>query len=470
MAQEVAQGDEAAAEAAVRRMAVVGAVVEGSRLVLREEELVVAVYVLLMALPGFFFDSKRQRFFPEGTVLSDSSEGEEVKDVEDGANCRARPATHASARTWPALIRHRETAGGADTKSRVNALCSQGLRVRGWTRPSSRVFLERVADLMVFWSLDEVWVRPREPPNVDGQGVLHLAQHAGMTGTPHDNLLAERNPVFPALHDINSVECVLSNRAAAVAVTSRFRLMVTVREPGTFEEKFRTHESLPSSLLPNCLAWGRDASVLSVVGANGHSYVMSDISDDGCVRRVLKEDASVGVFAQSFADNNKVILRGHRNGKMSFVDLRGPKTVLFDQVPRSGTTVHSAGWLRPLEFTDDQSVIVCATNASAGSRSGLLLFDRRFGKGPVSEFPGHITSHRHQNRPCVDPDETLLAAVGHDSSMRVWDLRTGRRLHALPLSSPHGALDLATPVRCSISRAPGIELWASVGPLTTLIS
>eukprot|EP00515_Schizochytrium_aggregatum_P019335 CAMPEP_0202102578 /NCGR_PEP_ID=MMETSP0965-20130614/4394_1 /ASSEMBLY_ACC=CAM_ASM_000507 /TAXON_ID=4773 /ORGANISM="Schizochytrium aggregatum, Strain ATCC28209" /LENGTH=111 /DNA_ID=CAMNT_0048671349 /DNA_START=20 /DNA_END=355 /DNA_ORIENTATION=- len=78
----------------------------------------------------------------------------------------------------------------------------------------------------------------------------------------------------------------------------------------------------------------------------------------------------------------------------------------------------------------------------------LIKLDRRKPTKPLLVYSGHVMSHIARQA-AVSPDEKLLAAVGQDKRIRVWDVRTGAMLHNSPVAD--ASLDLrkvSLAIRC----------------------
>ncbi|KAJ3922389.1 hypothetical protein F5877DRAFT_33868 [Lentinula edodes] len=175
-----------------------------------------------------------------------------------------------------------------------------------------------------------------------------------------------------------------------------------------------------------------------ILGAKGKAVYIPDIDISGSVQH-LSNPQNSDVFALDRDEN--LIYTGLRNGSIIRHDLRvSPNKhdgqLLFNSrfTPSKNSTSPSP--VLYLKLVKDSQLLVSRMNGE------LCTYDTRF---PVHSTPSQIfTGHRNSGI-CIDPMHEFLFAAGEDRCIRGWSLRTGKALH--------GNSSVAASVPASTSRS-----------------
>lgn len=110
---------------------------------------------------------------------------------------------------------------------------------------------------------------------------------------------------------------------------------------------------------------------------------------------------------------------------------------LWDSATGKLQTIYKgrSSFIRALAFSADGSTLL---SGGGGDFDGLSLWDVKSGE-LVKEFPEHL---HDISAGAISPDGTMIASASFDSTVDVWDITTGNKIHFLALS-PEVILGLA---------------------------
>ncbi|KAI0769140.1 hypothetical protein BD413DRAFT_560053 [Trametes elegans] len=157
----------------------------------------------------------------------------------------------------------------------------------------------------------------------------------------------------------------------------------------------------------------------AVGGRQGPMYFF-DAEQDQFVRWKGKSDT----FSLCFQDQNLLYI-GMRSGKVGRWDLRQPNTHPDTVINMSEKDIQIGGApVQHLRLIHQYGMLV------ETMRGDLEVHDLRFLQGatPMLQFQGHVSSYEQKPGLTIDPSEDFLFAGGGDCRLRVWSLRTGRRV------------------------------------------
>ncbi|KAF8827776.1 hypothetical protein HHX47_DHR4000240 [Lentinula edodes] len=180
-----------------------------------------------------------------------------------------------------------------------------------------------------------------------------------------------------------------------------------------------------------------------ILGAKGKAVYIPDIDISGSVQH-LSNFQNSDVFALDRDEN--FVYTGLRNGSILRHDLRVSSNkhdgqLLFHSrfTPSKNSTSPSP--VLYLKLVKDSQLLVSRMNGE------LCTYDTRFPvhSTPSQIFTGHRNSVTQKLGICIDPMHEFLFAAGEDRCIRGWSLRTGKALH--------GNSSVAASVPASTSRS-----------------
>ncbi|GAW06493.1 Dual specificity phosphatase ibp1 [Lentinula edodes] len=166
-----------------------------------------------------------------------------------------------------------------------------------------------------------------------------------------------------------------------------------------------------------------------ILGAKGKAVYIPDIDISGSVQH-LSNFQNSDVFALDRDEN--FVYTGLRNGSILRHDLRVSSNkhdgqLLFHSrfTPSKNSTSPSP--VLYLKLVKDSQLLVSRMNGE------LCTYDTRFPvhSTPSQIFTGHRNSVTQKLGICIDPMHEFLFAAGEDRCIRGWSLRTGKALHGI---------------------------------------
>jgi hypothetical protein len=140
------------------------------------------------------------------------------------------------------------------------------------------------------------------------------------------------------------------------------------------------------------------------------------------------------VFRVQFADGNRTLLLGSRDGRIRQWDLRAPSPHIVnadDSDDDDSANTESISARMPMLkcasavtwFAHPGSSSACIEHqlVVACMQSRLQLWDRRWVRGPVMELQGHSNSH-HMLGCAISSDGSHVLAAGDDGRIRAWSV------------------------------------------------
>jgi len=369
---------------------------------------------------GYFLCPKRNRYFPNGTILSDDDEP--VMLVEESTIPKQEKS----------VFRH-----------------TMALQLMGCRNPASlqRDITEDALNSISRMELANI-PNPREfdiSPTSQFAWTSHSGQLLNIANPTQSSLEFEKSVHWGLYDEQTSVDAVpvcenhiqwsktSHNNTSHLALSSATGRGYVVRLIAVPLEECQSRSCLRNTFLfPNSgtcrgIAWAKGSDRLSVASDKGKTGHIISLLGDASVTEVvpsLKSDC----FTQCFVDFDQVLLSGCRNGKIMSVDLRSRR--IASQVARADGG--SVSWIYPI--ADDTEILVSCTTSgspalSKADRRMMATADGRF--KPTMTFSGHVVSHRHDNIPGVDAAHSFISAKGEDGKLRIWNVQSGKCLNSM---------------------------------------
>ncbi|KAJ3777490.1 WD40-repeat-containing domain protein [Lentinula raphanica] len=164
-----------------------------------------------------------------------------------------------------------------------------------------------------------------------------------------------------------------------------------------------------------------------ILGAKSKAVYIPDINESGYIQYLYNSQNS-DIFALDRDEN--IVYTGARNGSITRHDLRVPSEKhghwLFQSRFSAQNNNRQPSSVSYLKLVKQSELIVSQMNGE------LCTYDTRFPlqNSPSRQFRGHRNSVTSRLGICVDPAHDFLFAAGEDYCIRGWSLRTGQALHA----------------------------------------
>ncbi|KAJ4482281.1 hypothetical protein J3R30DRAFT_3286341 [Lentinula aciculospora] len=359
-------------------------------------------------LPGFYFDTERNRYFPlSSRSFSASTPGSSTQQNTFGKRPCIEPETVDTA--TPHTVHRRNRLSSQTLDSRILNQ-SRDIHCSRLASTSRFDFCQTASfgDITEFCSATSEDGLTRRYIG-DNKGWLYTCSVAEMYMWPPEVNLHSHSQVSSIR--VSGQRCVATcfGPVTKVAVQD---LHVSGRT--TLITLNQVHDVRASHLQNNAL----------ILGAKGKAVYIPDIDVSGSVQHLSNRQNS-DIFALDRDEN--LVYTGARNGSITRHDLRVPSDKLSGQwlfQSRFAAAQNSAApsSVLYLKLVKDCQLLVSQMDGK------LCTYDTRFPvqNTPSRIFRGHRNSVTQKLGICIDPMHDFLFAAGEDRRIRGWSLRTGK--------------------------------------------
>ncbi|KAJ3764343.1 WD40-repeat-containing domain protein [Lentinula raphanica] len=352
-------------------------------------------------LPGFYFDTERNRYFPLSSRPSSSTSATRSSTQRNGPERkRFRIETEANEPTVPRTIFH-------------------------WTRTLPYSTTQRLFDCSLSSATRcNSLITHQSATTEDGLTRRYIGDDRGWFYTG----VVAQTYMWPPDINLHSQSEVSSIKVSGqTCVTTCFGPITKVavqdlRVSGrtTLLTFNKVHDVRGSHF--------QDGSL--ILGAKNKAVYIPDINESGYIQYLYNSQNS-DIFALDRDEN--IVYTGARNGSITRHDLRVPSEKhghwLFQSrfsAQNNSRQPRQASSVSYLKLVKQSELIVSQMNGE------LCTYDTRFPlqNRPSRQFRGHRNSVTSRLGICVDPAHDFLFAAGEDYCIRGWSLRTGQALHA----------------------------------------
>ncbi|KAJ3867721.1 hypothetical protein EV359DRAFT_33831 [Lentinula novae-zelandiae] len=358
-------------------------------------------------LPGFYFDTQKNRYFPLSSRPSTSPQSTLSSPKRSGSSVEVDPPN------TPRVISHHTRSAQTLNQRLLSSPFSSDIQCTRIASTSRFDFSQTASfgDITEFCSATSDNGSTRRYIG-DNKGWLYTCSVAQTYMWPAEINLHSHSQVSSI--KISGQKCVATcfGPVTKVAVQD---LHVSGRT--TLITLNQVHDVRVSHLQDNAL----------ILGAKGKAVYMPNIDISGSVQH-LSNPQNSDVFALDRDEN--LIYTGLRNGSITRHDLRVSSNkhdgqLLFHSrfTPSKNSTSPSP--VLYLKLVKDSQLLVSQMNGE------LCTYDTRFPvhSTPSQIFTGHRNSVTQKLGICIDPLHEFLFAAGEDRCIRGWSLRTGKALH-----------------------------------------
>jgi WD repeat-containing protein 21A len=385
-----------------------------------------------MALPGFYYDPNRRRYFRVGPGFNSFNsltwqliKRQGMKEKREQIH-QSAPRIKEGQTGIPGLIRRRETEpAGAGWNWQKNVTNSRAIAMQPETvlqlseqcrnpptdaqldASNTRVFIVRAVGPSVYcFDCFEVVVSGR---NME----LKLVEPDLLNRTRWDDNVCMAMRQYP---------CEPSEPVGLVIGACRIRQGITRLVLFTRDRREIPCEYLPCNMACDQIrcCWQRNAtrSVEVAVSRKARRPIeICNVETLAITSLQAKMKHQSDVLCLEFMARSSVLLAGCRNGAICAIDLRVDHQTIEEGLVL--TMKRSVGKIKVMQ--DENYILAMALNGQFG------MFDMRVGKC-VQEYQQHVGTHK-QISFCTNSQESLIFAGGEDRIVRVWDVNQCQPIH-----------------------------------------
>ncbi|KAJ3878688.1 hypothetical protein F5051DRAFT_372419 [Lentinula edodes] len=364
-------------------------------------------------LPGFYFDTQKNRYFPLSSRPSTSSQNTLSSSKRSGSSVEVDPPT------TPRVISHHTRSAQSLNQRLLSSPVPHCRPLVNHDIQCTRVASTSRFDFSQTASFGDI-TEFCSATSDNGSTRRYIGDNKGWLYTCSTYMW----PAEINLHSHSQVSSIKISGQKCVATCFGPVTKVAVQDlhvsgRTTLITLNQVHDVRVSHLQDNAL----------ILGAKGKAVYIPNIDISGSVQH-LSNPQNSDVFALDRDEN--LIYTGLRNGSIIRHDLRVSSNkhdgqLLFHSRFTPSKKSTSPSPVLYLKLVKDSQLLVSRMNGE------LCTYDTRFPvhSTPSQIFTGHRNSVTQKLGICIDPMHEFLFAAGEDRCIRGWSLRTGKALHGI---------------------------------------